>query len=357
MPATALHEKLASVQARLEEYSGAATAADFGDLGAEFRALLSTCGVYDLGWRAKIEVTGKDRVRWLNGMVTNNIRDLPIGRGAYAFLLKPQGQILGDLYAYNRGESLLLDTSQSQAETIFAILKRYIIMDDVQLTPAGGKLTAIGLAGPRSREVLGGAGFELPDLAPLQFVDLTWQQTELTVVRGDNPAVESFELWLAPADAATLWEALSNAGAVPAGARAQELLRIASGVPRYGQDIHERDLPQETDQQRALNFTKGCYIGQEIVERIRSRGAVHRKLTGFSVEGPAPAPGSKIQADGKDVGEVTSVACLPLVSGEKNVAFGYLRREAEAGGKSLEAGGAKLTVANIPFAEAFQNQN
>jgi folate-binding protein YgfZ len=349
MTATALHDKLASVSAHLGEYSGAATAADFGDVRAEFNALRSGCGVYDLGWRAKIGLTGSDRVRWLNGMVTNNVRDLAARHGLYAFLLNPQGHILADLYAYNRGDSLLVDTDQSQLEKIEAIFDKYIIMDDVAVANVSEKLTAIGIAGPMAREVLRGARFEVPELEPLQFVDLTWQQIGLTLVRGDNPSVESFEFWLAPSNVTSLWEALGKAGAKPVGTTALDLLRIATGIPRYSQDIREHDLPQETEQQRALHFTKGCYVGQEIVERIRSRGHVRRKFTGFEIDGPLPATGVKIHADGKDVGEITSAAPLPGAGGEHPVALGYIRREVATPGKEVTIGEAKASVAELPF--------
>src|SRR5260370_42327463 len=117
-----------------------ALAANFGDVRAEVQALLSGCGVYDLSWRAKILVTGGDRVRWLNGMVTNNIRDLAPGRGVYAFLLNPQGHILGDLYAYNRGESLLGDTDQSQAGKVNAGFYKEINIEDVEIFVPDRKL-------------------------------------------------------------------------------------------------------------------------------------------------------------------------------------------------------------------------
>src|SRR5678815_5659676 len=172
--------------------------ADFGDVRAEFQALVAAAGVYELSARAKVSLTGSDRVRWLNGMVTNNIRDLAPGHGAYAFLLNPQGHILGDLYAYNRGESSLVDTDRSQLDKILAVFDKYIIMDDVEV--AGEKLAVIGIAGPKSREALQAAGFQVPDLGPLQFSAVTWQQTAVTLVRGDNPRVESFELWLAQND-------------------------------------------------------------------------------------------------------------------------------------------------------------
>jgi len=331
----------------------AAAVADFGDVRAEFAALLSGCGVFNLDDRVKLGITGDDRVRWLNGMVTNNIRDLAVGHGVYAFLLNPQGHILGDLYAYNRGESLMIDTAESQLEKLLAHFDHYIIMDDVEVSNLGGKIAALCIAGPKASHVLRTVGFDSLPSEPLQFADLTWRAAASTVVRGDNPAVPSYELWLASGQAASLREALIQAGAKPAGTTALDFLRIAAGIPRYGQDIRERDLPQETEQQRALHFSKGCYIGQEIVERIRSRGNVHRKFTGFEVHGPLPQPGTKIQADGKEVGEITSAAVLPAPSGDSAVGLGYIRREFATPGKQLQAGATQLVVANLPFAKLF----
>jgi len=324
---------------------------DFGDVRAEFHSLIAACGVYALSSRARISISGRDRVRWLNGMITNNIRDLASGHGVYAFLLNPQGHILGDLYAFNRDESLLVGTDQSQVEKILAVFRKYIIMDKVELANISDKLTAVGIAGPKARESLRAAELEIPALEPLQLVELGWNQIGLTLVRDDNEFVESFELLLAPENVDQIYQSLVKAGAKPVGTAALELLRIAAGSPRYGIDIRERDLPQETEQERALNFSKGCYIGQEIVERIRSRGSVHRKFTGFEINGQLPVPGSKIQVDGKDVGEITSAASLPLESGERRLALGYIRREVATPGKLVEAGGSQMTVANLPFAE------
>src|SRR5207302_10621525 len=134
---------------------------------------------------------------------------------------------------------------------------------------------------------------------------------ECTVIRGEDERHESYEIWLTPKDAYKTWQALVAAGATPVGSEALEMQRIVSGIPLYGADIRERDLPQETEQMRALNFNKGCYVGQEIVERIRSRGAVHRKFSGFVIDGAATlTPGSKIVVAGKEVGEITSTASL-----------------------------------------------
>ena len=317
----------------------------------EFQSLISGAGIYDIPDRAKLALTGNDRVRWLNGMITNNIRDLAVGHGVYAFVLTPQGKILGDLFAYNRGESIVLDTDRVQLTKVFETLKRYIIMDKVEMADITDSVSVIGVAGPRAAEILRKVASQLTADCSLQVEDVTVNGIPVTLLRGDNPATPTFELWLDSANSAQVKAALLEAGAQEVGAEAVEWLRIAAGVPRYGQDIHDRDLPQETAQGRALNFTKGCYIGQEIVERIRARGNVHRTFSGFLVDGDQPAPGTKIQAEGKEVGEVTSVAWLPLQSGGAKVALGYVRREAAA--KELKAGTAILKVSDLPFAQVF----
>jgi len=329
------------------------TVADLNTLRGEFEALRSSCGVFKLDDRARVAIAGGDRLRWLNGMVTNNVRDLASGHGIYAFLLNPQGHIQADLYAFNRGDSILVETDRALLEKVLQIFDRYIIMDDVDLSNVTGQLSGIGIAGPKARSVMKAAGIEPPELAPLQFVTLQWRGANLFVIRGDNPGVESFNLWPEPEQHSSLHDALAKGGAAPVGSDALELLRIASGVPRYGQDIRERDLPQETEQQRALNFSKGCYIGQEIVERIRSRGAVHRKFSGFEIDGPLPSPGAKVQAENKDVGEITSAALLPLGSADRAVALGYVRREFGTPGKELSIAGVKATVSDLPFKGVF----
>jgi folate-binding protein YgfZ len=340
--------------AGVSDYRGATTAARFGDPQAEFAALHSRSGLYDLGFRAKISLTGGDRLRWLNGMTTNNIRDLTAGHGVYAFLLNPQGHILGDLFAYNRGESITVDTDSAQMEKILATFDHYIIMDDVEVTNLSEQLTALGIAGPKSQTVLAAAGFAIRELQPLQLRSVSWQGMDCTLVRGEDSEYPSYEVWLAPDGVRQLWDALVAAGTVPVGSEALELHRIVSGIPRYGVDIRERDLPQETEQARALNFNKGCYVGQEIVERIRSRGAVHRKFTGFLSERALQIPsGTKIIAAEKEVGEITSAATLKLAGGNKTVALGYIRREVGVPGREVTIGTLKATVVSLPITHSM----
>jgi folate-binding protein YgfZ len=350
MPSTTSTEKLASLGARRGEYAGAETALVFSDPRTEFAALRSGCGVYDLAWKRYFTISGRDRVRWLNGMVSNNIRDLQPGHGVCAFVLNPQGHILGGLYIYNRGEDFVLQTDAAEADKLYSHLKRFIIMDQVEFRPAED-WAAIGLQGLKAEETLCAAGVELPALQPLRLADVKSGATKATLVRGDHLLSPNYELWLTGDQAPALWDALVKAGATPTGAQALELARIAAGIPRYGQDIRERDLPQETGQMRALSFTKGCYIGQEIVERIRARGSLHRSFAAFRImEGPLPAPGSKVQAGGKDVGEITSAAMLPTREGEIGAALGYVRKEAGAPGAIVEIGTSRARVETLPFA-------
>jgi len=329
-------------------------AGNLAEIGHEFRSLNSSCGVYRID-RAHIALTGSDRVRWLNGMVTNNVRDLTVDHGVYGFVLNPQGKIQADLYAFNRGESLIVETERAQLETVLQIFERYIIMDDVEVQNLSGKLHVISATGPKSEEVLAAAGLH-HELTALQFADMDWNGVKLTLVRGDNPCVPSYEVWTSEQSDEQAWKALLQAGAEEVHEDALEVFRIACGVPKFGVDIRQRDLPQETGQDRALNFSKGCYIGQEIVERIRSRGAVHRVFTGFEIDGPEPSPGLRIQDEGKDVAEITSVATVP--AGDRILALGYGRREFMVSGKEFVVGETKLRVAALPFSglsEAVKN--
>lgn len=330
--------------ARTGEYRGAQAPAVFTTVADEFAALRSAAGLYEATWRAKIVVTGEDRVRWLNGMITNNVRDLAPGHGAYSFVLNAQGRIQGDLTAFQRGDYFLLETDESQAASLTALFDRFIIMDDVELANVSEKLASIALQGPKSPEILRRIG--LPsDLAPLTVMDATWNNIGLSIARGVSESIPEFEIWFAPENTSSLWDALLSAGATPVGYEALELFRVARGVPAYGQDIRDRDLPQETSQMHALHFAKGCYVGQEIVERIHSRGNVHRNFTGFTLSKVVNL-GAKLQKDGKDVGEITSVAELPSGS---IIALGYIRREASAPGTELAAADATATVHPIPF--------
>jgi folate-binding protein YgfZ len=352
---TPLHDRLLSSGAEMGEYCGAETARSFGDPTEEFDALLHGCGVYDLGWRAKIVLTGGDRMRWANGMVTNNIRDLAEGRGNYNFLLNAQGRIQGDLYIYNLGDHLMVDTERWQKPRELELFDKYIIMDDVEVTDIGDKLTAMAVQGPKSLELLRKLGLTIADdVEPLKIERTLWNGIGISVTRMASEVALTFEIWLAAENAGALWEAFVTAGAKPVGTEALEMFRIAAGVPRYGQDITDKYIPQETEQFHALHFSKGCYLGQEIVERVRSRGAVHRHFAGFAISGPSPQPGAEVQVDGRRAGEITSARAIPAKGRQQTLALGYIRKESGEPGTVVQVDGNEARVFQPPYKEALQ---
>ncbi len=297
---------------------------------SQLEALLHKAGATSLKDRGWIRVTGSDRVRWLNGMATNSVQELTDGRGAYNFFLNAQGRIQGDgnIIAVS-SEELWIETARRQIATLIPYLDHYIIMDDVELADLSDERHGVALIGPRATQILSGFSVAVDDLAPLQMRSFEWNGLRGQVIHAHGPRVPRYELWTGSSDDAdALLNAALSAGAVAVEPQALEWLRLLEGTPLYGVDIRDRDLPQETNQARALHFNKGCYLGQEIVERIRSRGNVHRTFMTFRLEGALPPAGSTLQAAGKQVGELTCVSVLPASNEPLQLGLGYIRREA-----------------------------
>lgn len=330
----------------VEDYCGALTIPFFDGIEVETHALLHSCGIFDAGFTSRIRVDGEDQVRWLNGMVTNSAQALEPDTRNYNFVLNAQGRIQGDLYAYRRADDFVLETTQAQRDSLLAWFDRYIIMDAVELTSLDGELTAIGIAGPLASATLAAIGLPAEHLAVNTFISCHIHEGEVTLCCESDMLVPRYTIWISPVQVASLWSALKDAGATTCGTRAIETLRILTGTPRYGVDIRDRDLPQETNQTRALHFTKGCYLGQEIVERIRSRGNVHRSFAGFLLTGSGPAPGASLSVDGKNVGELTSIVNLP---DGRRIALGYARREFIERGVAFNYDGGSAKTAPLPF--------
>ena len=305
----------------------------------QLAALRTGAGLAPLsgGW---IAVTGEDRVRWLNGMVTNSVQALTPGDGAYSFLLSAQGRIQGDCIVWAEADRVLLQTAPTQVAPMLALLDRFIIMDDVELADISATTHGLLIAGPAAADKLVSLGMPARASRLIRRQNIAWQGKPVGLVTAYSPLVPRFEVWCTSAeDLASIADAMLSAGATSCDDAGLELLRIAEGTPRFGTDIRDRDLPQETAQTRALHFNKGCYLGQEIVERIRSRGNVHRTFTTFALAGETPAPGAVLMAEGKPVGELTSIAAEPI-DGER-LALGFVRREAIERGLPLTyAGGA-----------------
>ena len=243
-------------------------------------------------------------------------------------MLNAQGRIQGDLTVWREGEQLEIEVAADQYERLLAHLEHFIIMDDVELVPLGGE-AALGLTGPTANEVLARVG--LPILSePMTMTRVEWNGIDLRIAREYGVAAAHYVLWVPEKQLGKLWMYLRTAGAVPVGSASLEVFRIVEGIPAFGVDIAERDLPQETSQIRALHFSKGCYLGQEIVERIRSRGNVHRHLRQLELFGPVPAAHTELRSEGGTVaGQISSAAELPLSSGSRIFALAMIRAEAE----------------------------
>jgi folate-binding protein YgfZ len=344
----------AAVVPELVAYRGVLTLRELDAASRETAALLSGAAVHDLGWLRRVAVRGEDRFRWLSGMVTNTVNDLGPTAGAWNLVLNAQGRIQGDLHVWREGDKLELEIAADQYDRLLAHLERFIIMDDVELAPLSEE-TALGLAGPLVADVLARLGLpalEEPPAESMTSARAAWNGQQVRVIRGFGVLVPHYELWVRSAEIPALWQALTEAGAIPVGAATLEAFRIAEGISAYGVDIAERDLPQEVvpqvatfpgamkseranrkqlaPPQVALSFNKGCYLGQEIVERIRSRGSVHRHLRQLELSGPVPAAGAElILEDGAIAGQITSAAELPLAGGTRVFALGMMRGEAE----------------------------
>lgn len=336
-------------------YLGVLTPQQFDVAESETGAFLSGAAAHDLGWLRRIAVTGEDRFRWLSGMVTNGVDLLPDNSGAYNLVLNAQGRIQGDAYVWRNGGALELEITAEQTEALLNHLDRFIIMDDVELGPLT-EHSALGLAGPQAGDVLSKLGLPAPsdDLAVATGV---FGGVPAQVFRGYGPVVPHFAIWVADQQIPAIWQALRAAGATAVGARSVETLRIVEGIPAYGIDIQSRDLAQETGQTRALNFTKGCYLGQEIVERIRSRGQVHRHLRALELKAEdsaeTPAVGTSLHISGnnpdaKPAGTISSVACLQRNGTRRIFAIAMIRAEAETGNQPLNYPGGTAQILYSP---------
>jgi folate-binding protein YgfZ len=320
---------------------------------SQLAALLQDAGISRLDQMGWIRVIGPDRVRWLNGMVTNTIQDLKTGEGNYNFLLSVQGRIQGDATIFAEPDAFLMETAASRVPSLMALLDHFIIMDDVELADESDSRSGLLIAGPNAASLLTQIGVNVEDLGAFERRSMPWDTFQISVFHAYSPLVPRFELWADENGIQKLFEALQSAGVVSCEAQSLEWMRILEGTPLYGTDIRDRELPQETGQTRALHFAKGCYLGQEIVERIRSRGNVHRTFGAFRLEGELPVVGASLEADGKQVGELTSVAAIPL-PGDNGVqlGLGYVRREALDRGVPLHYTGGVAVPVSLPFSAA-----
>ena len=338
--------------ATLGEYHGGIVPARFTNAVEEHQAVRAAAGLFDYSFRAKFAMKGKDRVRFLHRIVSNDVKNLAPGAGVYATLLNAQGQILADLRIYAAEDRLLIDTDADLRVKAMDLLRRYIIGDQVEMEPLD--LYALAFEGPRARGLLEKTlHIDVPALPEFGHFAGNYAGFPVRVVRASNTGEEGYEVWVGSKGMMGLWGAACGQAPsydmLPCGTEALESLRIEAGIPRYGAELAEDTLPLEANLLNALSFNKGCYIGQEIVERARSRGRVNWKLVGVTVEAEGfPAPGEKLLLEDKEVGEITSACVSPGL--KKTLGLAYLRQEhAEAGTRLKTASGFAAEVAALPF--------
>ena len=291
-----------------------------------YEALRRGAAWLDLSTRGKIRVEGEDRARLLHAMSTNDVARLQPHAGLYAFFLTAQGRILADAYIYNLGNSLFLDTEPETGPKLRDHLDKYIIADDATLEDESERWAEFGIEGPQFADAAGRLSLPVP---PQVYGVAEWQ--EGFVSRAAATGRDGIRVFLPKEHKQNFIGKMEAAGIPQASPADAEVVRLENGIPRYGEDISERYLVQETQQLQAIHTSKGCYLGQEIVERVRSRGQVHRLLMPIRVAATQPpAPGAKFGAAGKDAGEVTSAVYSPALG--QVVGLAYVRTEAAQGG-------------------------
>ena len=281
----------------------------------------------DLSARGKIRMTGEDRARLLHAMTTQDVQALTPGQGCYAFFLNAQGRILGDVNIFCREDSFLLDTEPETRQKLYDHIDRYIIADDVTLEDVTGEMSTIAIEGPQSAAVLERLGAPLPEA---DYATRSWSGS--IVARVSITGARGYSLFMLPTKKAEIIAALNIPEATQEEAR---IVRIEHGKPRYGEEITERYLVQETAQLNAVSFSKGCYLGQEIVERVRSRAQIHRVLRRLTIDSLEPPPaGTKLKSGDADSAEIASAVYSPTLG--KVAALAYVRTQfAEPGTEML----------------------
>jgi len=303
-----------------------------------YDAFHESAALADLSSRGRIIATGEDRKRLLHALTTNQIEKLIPGEGVYAFFLNAQGRVLADAIILCRENDLLISVEPQVCGKIYAHIDRHIIADDVTLADVSESTSELAVEGPNAAAILAELGAVLPT-EPFGFTD--WDG--ISVVLASATGVPGYRL-IVPAEAkGSLMDSLTAAGAVAAAVEEMETVRLEHGTPRYGVDFTESHIAQETGLAHALNFNKGCYLGQEIVERVRSRGHINKVLTPLEVEsGSAPAPGAKVAVDGTEAGEITSAAQSPRSGYVRALAYIRTAALASAGSVTVDGAPAKL---------------
>ncbi len=368
MKTTPLHHIHAQFGATFaEKHEGWRVATDYTDPISEHQAVRNSVGIADVSYRSRHQLTGDDRAKFLHRIISNDVENLSAGQGTYAMLLTHRGKIIADLNIYVLEDAIIIDTAPETRENVFTELDKYIIADDVEFSDLTAETGAIAIHGPKSPELVGSV-LGISDVAHLQErhnyereADALFKNA-IVCVRTDNTGETGYTLYTAADGLASLWSALMAEGSKfnvqPIGWNALESLRIEAGIPRYGTELTDAVIPLEAELEHAIDFEKGCYIGQEIVARMKYRGHPNRLLRGLEIDGSPTTqddcelqPNAPIFNGDKEVGWVTSATFAPTLT--KQIALGYVRTAVTEPGSRVQietpSGRVNATVVRLPF--------
>lgn len=311
-------------------------------LGSEYRAARQACGLLDCSDRGKLALSGADAKSFLQGQVSNDVLALAGGEGCYAAFLTPKGKMLGDLRILDAEAELLLDTERVCLQELFNLIRRFSVGYDVQLHKRTLERGLLALIGATAAPVAGAADLPAHEHA----------HREVELAGRSVRAIRTYlgvDLLCEAGDTEALRRALQDAGATPVSETVAECLRVEHGRPRYGVDLDDTVIPQEAGlNERAVSFTKGCYVGQETVARLHYRGKPNRRLRGLLLSGPAQR-GEELELEGRKLGRLGSVAQSPE---HGSIALGLVRREAPPGSTVVVGAGdagVSAEVIELPF--------
>jgi glycine cleavage system T protein len=330
--------------------------ASYGDTAGEYLAVREGgAGLIDLSSRGRIEVSGSEAVPFLNGLVTNDVKALETGTWMRAAFPNVQGRLIGETRVLRlASDRFLFDMEAASHERVLKTLERFTLAGDFHVTDLTAESALISAQGASAAEIIKATLGEEAALVKRGRVHFAkWNNQSLHVIRASETAEDGFDLFIAAPAAAPLWDKLTARGARAVGFDALDILRIEAGVPRYGVDMDETNVVLEAVADDAVSFTKGCYIGQEIIARIHWRGHVAKKLTGliFDEQGETKRDDKIIAVDGKEIGRLTSITFSPRLN--RLIALGYIKYDYLASGTEVRVRSAEgelaAQVADLPF--------
>jgi folate-binding protein YgfZ len=304
--------------------------------------------------RGLVVVTGRDRASYLQGLLTNDVATLAAGQGRYAAYLTAQGRMIADLYVYELGDLMLAVVPLAQKDVVLTKFDQLIFSEDVQLGDVTSTFSAAAIVGPRAADVVRGVvGAAVDSLGADGCARVQFHGAPAIITRVADTGEPGFDVYIERGQMSRLLEGLDAAGVPRLDTPVAEALRIEAGVPLFGRDMDETTIPLEAGiEQRAISFSKGCYVGQEVIIRVlhRGRGRVARRLVGLTLDGTdAALERTPVSANAEEVGVVTSSSWSPALG--KAIALAYVHRDFTAPGTEVSVGGVRAVVAALPFVQ------